>query len=398
MKGNSLWILLLAVLMLPLVASGGWIIVKGSRGHSYNLDDVSYTPTENHREEQNEMSDYDGDVLTLPGVIEPLEYIPVAAPTTGRISLLKVRDGSKVTKGSLLCIVEDAEARKEIDDARLAYARAVEAQRKADESRKIDIERKQLALETAQAELENYKAQASLALEDAQAALERAQRDLAEYQALYHAKAVSGQEVRIRREKLEDARRLVEQRQAAQNAGIASREKAVEQAKLDLRALTMPDESTRANALAVSNAAAELALSRRRLVNTRVHSPATGIVRFIARSSTNRAGPGYLPLEALGPGVRVYEGEPFLLIATTDRACVRIDVSESKIALLRTGMKAEIHAASGQKLYGRIFEMSVSNRNTGRGPNVFPVTILITSPLRNVRFGMTADVSIRLDK
>jgi hypothetical protein len=93
----------------------------------------------------------------------------------------------------------------------------------------------------------------------------------------------------------------------------------------------------------------------------------------------------------------VYEGDPFLEIATTERACVRIEVDETDIGRLHIGMPAKItgDAFAGRELTGRISEIQTSGRKAGQGVTLFPVTVLIGSPLKDVRMGMTADVTIK---
>jgi multidrug resistance efflux pump len=104
--------------------------------------------------------------------------------------------------------------------------------------------------------------------------------------------------------------------------------------------------------------------------------------------------------EVLGPGVRVYEGDPFLEIATTERACVRVDVDETDIRRLHVGVPAKItgDAFAGRELEGEVSEIQIAGRQAGQGVTLFPVTVRITSPLKEVRMGMTADVTIRLAK
>jgi hypothetical protein len=102
--------------------------------------------------------------------------------------------------------------------------------------------------------------------------------------------------------------------------------------------------------------------------------------------------------EVLGPGVRVYEGDPFLEIASTDRACVRVDVDETDVVRLHIGMPAKItgDAFAGREFKGEVSEIQIAGRRAGRGVTLFPVTVRIVSPLDGVRMGMTADVTLKL--
>jgi multidrug resistance efflux pump len=197
---------------------------------------------------------------------------------------------------------------------------------------------------------------------------------------------------------VEDAQRAVQQRKAASEAGIASREKALEQARLESAQELVSEKDIKAAELAVANAGVELAERERRRADIRITAPVGGTVHFIPRTRTTAmvvTGPS---AEVLGPGVRVYEGDPFLEIATTEQACVRIEVDETDIGRLHIGMPAKISgdAFAGRELTGRISEIQTSGRKAGQGVTLFPVTVLISSPLKDVRMGMTADVTIRL--
>jgi hypothetical protein len=52
-------------------------------------------------------------------------------------------------------------------------------------------------------------------------------------------------------------------------------------------------------------------------------------------------------------------------------------------------------AFAGRELVGRISEIQTSGRKAGQGVTLFPVTVFITSPLQDVRMGMTADITIK---
>jgi multidrug resistance efflux pump len=217
------------------------------------------------------------------------------------------------------------------------------------------------------------------------------------YQKLYESKAISEEQVRLKREAAEDAQTALDQKRAAVEAGIASRQKALEQAYLETGQELVSEKDIKAAELAATNAQAELDERERKTADIRILAPVGGTVHFIPRTRTTAmvvTGPS---AEVLGPGVRVYEGDPFLEIATTELACVRIEVDETDIGRLRIGMPAKItgDAFAGRDLVGRISEIQTSGRKAGQGVTLFPVTVFISSPLKDVRMGMTADVTIR---
>jgi len=401
MKGTWLRILALLIFVGALAAGGGWWMMRGTAGRTPGAtqpEPAAATPVASAAE-PSPLPKIDRDKLVLPGVIEPYESVPVSAKLTANLASLKVRDGSQVTKGQLLCMLEDIELRRQIDAARLASLQAQETLRRARESQQADAQRKRLTLAAAQRDLDSYGTESRLQLQQSEADLQRAEQELVDQEALYRAKAVSADQLRLKRESVEDAQRGLEEKRAATEAGLAARRKALEQAQLEAGIQTVSPQDIQAYELAVAKAKAELTERERRLDDLRVIAPVSGTVRFIPRTRTSSMMATGQSAEVLGPGVRVYEGDPFLEIAITERACVRIEVDETDVGRVHVGMKAMIagDAFAGQGLEGEVSEIQISGRKAGQGVTLFPVTVLITSPLKGVRMGMTADVTIRLE-
>jgi len=400
-KGTWLRILGLLIFVAVLALAGGWWMMRGQMGESPIVPDASESTTDDASATAQTPSfpQIDRNRLVLPGVIEPYESVPVSARLTANIASLTVRDGSVVRGGQLLCVLDDTEILQQIDVARLMFMQAQESLRQARETRPTEAEREGLALAAAQRELGSYRTDSQLQLEEARTALARAERELADHEALYQAKAVSADEVRAKQEAVDDAGRSLEQRQTACETGLASREQALERAQLDLRTESVSAQDIEAYELALANSRAELEERERRLADTRVTAPISGTVRVIRRTRTSAMMVTGQSAEVLGPGVRVYEGDPFLEIAATDRACVRIEVDETDVGRLQVGMPATItgDAFPDQELDAEVAEIQIAGRRAGQGVSLFPITVLITSPLEGVRMGMTADVTIRLD-
>ncbi|RJQ40265.1 MAG: HlyD family efflux transporter periplasmic adaptor subunit [Dehalococcoidia bacterium] len=396
MKGMWLRILLLLLFVGVLAVGGGWWMLRGQEGAiAPPIQQTKATSVENTETEP--IVD-NPDSFTLPSVIEPFEAIPVSAKLTANIASLLVRDGSMVQKGQVLCVLEDTEIRKQIDAARLQLLQTQETLRSAMQNREISRQSKALQLNQAQQDLESAHVQNDLELQRVEEALRRAERQLADAQSLYQAKAISAEEVRGKQEVVNDAKRAVELTKTSQAAGIAARQKALEQAQLEAKNETVSAQDIQTYRLAVINAQEELAEREKRLKDTRIIAPIGGTVRIISRTRTSSMTATGQSAEVLGPGVRVYEGDPFLEIATTEQACCRIEVDETDIARLRIGMPAKItgDAFSGRELTGKIVTIQTSGRKAGEGVSLFPVTILITSSLQDIHMGMTADVTIDL--
>jgi multidrug efflux pump subunit AcrA (membrane-fusion protein) len=398
-RGTWLRILGLLTFVIVLAAAGGWWIIRGQAGGAPPVPSRepagdAATPAP----EPSPLLTIDRSRLVLPGVVEPYESIPVSANLTATIASMRVRDGSAVTKGQLLCVLDDIDIRQQIDSARLIYLQAEETLRRARQARADEIERERLVLSTAEHELESYRTQSQLELEDARAALQRAERDLADYETLHEQEFVSAHDVETRRDLVEDARRALEHKETAVDARLKLLEDRVQQARLDCDTEAVSEQNIEAYELAVRNASAELAEREGRLADVRVTAPIGGTVRIIPRTRTSAMMVTGGSAEVLGPGVRVYEGDPFLEIAATDRACVRIEVDETDVGRVHVGMPATItgDAFADRELEGKVSEVQIAGRRAGRGVSLFPVTVLITSPLEGVRMGMTADVTLQL--
>jgi multidrug efflux pump subunit AcrA (membrane-fusion protein) len=387
----------LIVVVIVIAAMGGWWLMRGQTGAAPAAALAEASKSGDAAAEKQTLPKIDKDALTLPGIIEPYESVPVSAKLTANIASMKVRDSTLVAKGELLCVLDDIDLRQDIDAARLALMQAQEILRRSKETHSADLERKRVVTATAQTDLESFRSESAAQIQQAEAALRRAQIEAERYQKLYQSNAISEEQVRLKREAAEDAQTMLEQDKAAAQAGIASRQRALEQAQLEAGQESVSEKDIVASELAVTNARNEFLKRERKRADIRILSPVGGTVHFIPRTRTTamvETGPS---AEVLGPGVRVYEGDPFLEIATTERACVRIEVDETDIGRLHIGMPAKItgDAFAGRELTGRISEIQTSGRKAGQGVTLFPVTVLIGSPLKDVRMGMTADVTIR---
>ena len=200
MRGAWFRILLLLLLVIGLAVGGGWWMIRSQLGTEKVPVTAPSAPPRAAVEKTTSVTFATKDTITLPGVIEPYESLPVSAKLTASIASLPVREGSTVRKGQVLCILDDGDLRREIDQQRVALMQARELLHRDTETRGVEKERKQLALITAQKDLEGFQAEADLQLEEAKTELTRAERELAETEELYKAKAVAGDEVRARQE------------------------------------------------------------------------------------------------------------------------------------------------------------------------------------------------------
>ncbi len=400
MRGTWMRILGLLIFVFVLAGAGGWWMMRGQGGADLSpMAAPAIAAATTDAPALSPLPKIDRNRLVLPGVIEPYESVPVSAKLTANIASLMVRDGTAVAKSQLLCILDDTELRQQIDSARLIHLRALETLRRGRQDRGAERERESLSLATAGRELESYHTESELRVQQAEAALKRAQQECEDCEALHEAKAISMDEVREKQEGVEDAERALQQIKANTAAGMTARQQRLEQAQLDVRTESVSQQDIRAYELSLANAEAGLREREGQLADTRVVAPISGTVRVIPRTRTSAMMVTGKSAEVLGPGVRVYEGDPFLEIAATDRACVRVEVDETDVSRISTGVKATItgDAFPERKLEAEVAEIQLAGRRAGQGVSLFPITILITEPLEGVRMGMTADVTIQLE-
>jgi multidrug efflux pump subunit AcrA (membrane-fusion protein) len=144
-RGIWLRILGLLVLVVGIAVAGGWWMMRGQLGDVAAAKEAKATE-ETAAKQGVPLPRPDNSVLTLPGVIEPYESIPVSSKLNATITAMMVRDGSNVAKGQLLCMLEDTDLRQQIESARVAFLNAQEALRQSQQAQGADLERKQLAL------------------------------------------------------------------------------------------------------------------------------------------------------------------------------------------------------------------------------------------------------------
>jgi multidrug efflux pump subunit AcrA (membrane-fusion protein) len=397
MKGTWLRIIMLLIFVGGVAMTGGWLVLRGDTPELPKIAADEPPAIEESRPQDIPVPDTNS--ITLSSIIEPFEAIPISARITANISGLSVRDGSTVRKGQLLCILDDTEIRRDIDSARLSLLRAENALDSARRTRDSSSKTASLALTQARQNLSAAQTKNSLEMQEAQDLLSRAKRELSDYEILLKAKAVSADDVIKKREAVEDAKRTLDLLSASQSADIEAKLKAVEKAELDVENECVSGKDIEACQKAVSNAQEELADRRNLLADTRITAPIGGAVRIIPRTKTSSSTATGQSAEKLGPGVRIYEGDPFLEIVT-EQACCRVEVDETDVARLRVGTPASISGDGfgRQKLSGKVAEILASGRKAAEGISLFPVTILITSPMHGARMGMTADVTVDLEQ
>ena len=166
--------------------------------------------------------------------------------------------------------------------------------------------------------------------------------------------------------------------QAAAQADRAARDRDRNRPLLDAGSIAAADMDHLETGARQSAAAAELA--RKKLADTRLEAPISGI---IAR-------------RAIEVGATAAPGQPVFTIVDLDPVRVRIGVPEGDVGHVTVGAPASIRipalGASGASFSGRVSLIGVSADPTTRS---FTVEITVPNPAHRLRAGMVAEATIR---
>jgi HlyD family secretion protein len=289
--------------------------------------------------------------LTLPatGTFET-RGVDLAFEIPGRLADVRVSDGARVARGTLLASLEASELRATADqaDAAAAAARSDAARaRAAVESARLQAAVAEAAFRAARATLSGVKAgptepelrQADAAVEAARLVMEEARRHLAVQEQLYRQGAVAGVQVDAARAQFETTQAQYEEataRREALRAGasaqtVTATAEQVRQAEAAWRAAQVnirQAEAAAASAAAnVTQAAAAARSARARAAGADLRAPFDGTVSRVY----------------LNPGAPAAPNIPVLSLVT-ESGWVAADVDEADIGRVRFGQRARVTA------------------------------------------------------
>lgn len=389
------------VVVVALMAAAAWAV----RGHM-----GSRTPVQARRTALVTRGDLVVSVSGT-GTLQPYAQVEVRSRATGTVVELRVQEGDQVTRGQLLAVIDDEDARAayEAAGAQLAVARA-----RLDQSRRnLSAARAQNAARVAQAEEALATARARLAqvlagsrpedvaqareaLRQAELTLDLARQNLERVQQLYAAGfvpraeldqaqnqfAVAQAQVRAARARLqaveagnraEDvavARAQVREAEAALTAALAAR----------LQEATLAADVAAAEA-AVRSSSAQWAQARDRLRETHITAPISGIVAVLAVQR------GQSVIGGLTGG-----GTLVLTIADLRAIQAHVPVDESDVAQIRPGMAVRIttDALPERTFAGRV-ERIAPQSTVVQNVIQFNVVVTLQDPDPALRLGMSVD-------
>ncbi|HEV8311056.1 MAG TPA: efflux RND transporter periplasmic adaptor subunit [Methylomirabilota bacterium] len=353
--------------------------------------------------------DSTGAGLKVTGTMEATQ-VDIGAKTTARIRAIRVEEGQRVRRGDLLILLDDDQLRAEL--ARLeAAVQVAQAQLKdlLAGARPEEIRAARQAVVQAEARLRDLEAgarqqeieQARQSLASAQATREWAEKEYQRFQRLLDQGLVAVQDRDRTWQALEVAR--AQERAARQQLELllaGPRPQQVEAARAEVRqarerlqlieAGPRPGQAEAARAQ-VAQAEAALAEAKARLADTRIDSPADGVVLR----------------KNLEPGATATPGTPIVTLVNPGDLWLRGYIAETDLGRVRVGQAARItvDAFPGRPFDGRVSEIASEAEFTPRNVQtqkervnlVFRVKITVANPDGRLKPGMPADAVILVD-
>ncbi len=129
--------------------------------------------------------------------------------------------------------------------------------------------------------------------------------------------------------------------------------------------------------------------------NCTVRAPRDGIIVY-----ANAANPFGRVTAAIDQGVTLRQDQPIFKIPDPEHMRVKAQINESKVMLVHEGMQATItiDAYPGQLLHGRVTEIvPISTPLMASDVRVYSASIDILDVLKNLRPGLSAEVTLKVD-
>lgn len=380
-SGNT-WVVVLAILLIPAIAIGGWIYYRQS-GESTASDETPVTKAAFR-------GDFDH-VVVEQGEVESSSNNEVKCQVEARGSagtpvLWVIDEGSYVKVGDKLVELDSSALENEMKGQRIVVSAAEANVISADAAVKQAViareeylqgtyqtERKAILSEIAVAEQEKRKAELSLASAERMAAKGtlRPLQIQAEQFAVQNSKNV-----------LESAQaRLKVLDELTKEKMLVELDSAIETARAQL-------ESYRSTQLEEKTKLEELEEQVRLCT---ILSPAEGQVVH-ANQKDRRGGSDFV----LEPGAMVREQQTLILLPDPNRMQVRAKINESRITLIREGMPAKLQVGPSA-LMGRVTKVNkYAEAGSWFSSSVkeYATLVQIFDPPETIRTGMTAQVEI----
>jgi HlyD family secretion protein len=349
--------------------------------------------------------------VTDSGTLQPYASVEVRSRSTGTVVDLRVQAGDRVTRGELLAVIDDKDARANYQTAMAtlasAQAKLNSARRTLDATRAQDttkITQAEAALRTSQAQLTQVLAgsrpeeiaQAREALQQAQAASTLAKQTLDRNQALYDGGLIARQDLDQAQSQYQTAQaqvRAAQEKLKELQAGNTPEAIAVARAQVSeaqtalasARAARLQEDAVAADVRAaeaqVQSSQGDVDQARDHLSESQVVAPIDGIVATLAVQV------GQSVIGGVSSG-----GTLVMTIADTRVMEANIQVDETDIAQVRIGMpvRVTVDALPDRVFTGKVVRIAPQATVT-QNVTQFDVIVDIDDPDRLLRLGMSAD-------
>ncbi|GIV01510.1 MAG: hypothetical protein KatS3mg015_0340 [Fimbriimonadales bacterium] len=348
--------------------------------------------------------------LSVSGSLDTLDMVQVGAKVGGRLTLVSVKEGSRVRAGQLIAQVETTDLLLQVQQAQAALQQALSRRAEAQIQVQMTPEQTEAAVKQAEAQLSAAKAQLELVrkgarsqekeqarqrVNQARAALDKARADLERMRKLYEQEAISKADL--------DAV------QAAHDQALAAYQQAVEAYDLIVEG-ARPEEIQQAEqAVRQAEEAVRIARSNRSLTQVRRQqleqaeaavTQARAALRLaqaaLADAAIYAPFDGYVSGKPAQVGQVVAPGTPVATIVSLNGLYFDAQVSETDVAQVRPGqpVTVRVDALPSREFRGSVIAINPVGAELGR---MFSVRVGLSDPEKVLRPGMFATGEIQLE-
>jgi HlyD family secretion protein len=316
-----------------------------------------------------------GNAIRLTGTVDGNEVI-VSPQITGRLTELKVDEGSEVTKGELIAELDSQELQASLQAAKANVATLEASVREAQHNYSWTAGQTGASIDQADADVTTSRAQ----LEQARVQLWRDQTDLDRMQKLFAKGEVSAQD----RDHADAAVRMAQANVQALQHSVRAQEAAVAVAQANRKQVDARKSAVASTIAQLEQARASEAETATKLGYTKIYAPIGGIVS----------------VRVAKQGEVVNTGSPIVVLVDIDHLWVRTEVEETYIDSIQFGQKLRVEFPSGDTLEGHVFFKGVESEyatqrdvsRTKRDIKTFEIKVAVPNPGRRLFLGMTATV------
>lgn len=361
------------------------------------------------------------DVLDVTGQLEADSTVSLSTKVAGKVVSVAAREGDPVSAGQVVIQLDDADAVRQLEQARagLAQARAglQVAQARLSQARTgksvgdlqsgANVQAAQAALRSAKARLEmvtsgarrQERIQSQNAVDSAKAGLNKAQSDFNRYKALADQGAVSASTLdgfktaldvaKAQYDSAEQAASLV--KEGPRSEDVRQAEASVQQAQEALRSATAAKQTSSSRTEDVNAALAGVATARATVgaAVAAVGISEQNVDNFKIRSPRS----GSVTVRNVEPGQYASPGQSLLTVVDLGTVYLQADVSEVDVASVHPGMAVNVRVdAMPQRVWrGRVDSVVVSADPASRS---FEAKVLVANSDKSLRPNMFARAEI----